>query len=380
MDPSVSLVKTIIQNLNSTSCTYIPSKSKSIDPEDLGKIIQKIFDLQKKSHEIPLREKLSKKITKLPFSILFSTFKNNYYIPLPIAITQGSVSKATLVVGVYFKNDSEITTKIFAKVPTTKISEIDPLEKIKQAYSLPTYDRIETKNKIILIQELEKLKLSDFIRFKKNVSGVTCKQIAKHLENLHQNNILYGDLRPETIAINEQMIHFTFFANSKDLNKFLVYSIGSNPCYNAPEIIENLIIDSQNLMKESKFHEPLQPLTLKVDMWCLGCVFYQITYKKACPWFSTLSELIHALENLKLIYKEIFFDQTQDNDLRNNLLKTNIDAVNLLFSSFQEKHKKTLQWIGNTPMENLLRSLLQWDENNRFSAEKTFQFLDTYLN
>ena len=101
------------------------------------------------------------------------------------------------------------------------------------------------------------------------------KQIASAIQFLNKNNIIHGDIKPNNIVFKDktyQKIILVDFGNSittEDINTN--YNINSNLqtiSYRAPEIYIN------------KFCSSKQHLNYKIDIWSLGCVLYEMTFKK----------------------------------------------------------------------------------------------------
>jgi serine/threonine protein kinase len=106
-----------------------------------------------------------------------------------------------------------------------------------------------------LFFHLGKFKLSDIRLF--------IAEIALAFDYLHKNGIIYRDLKPENVLIDENgFVRLTDFGLSKDL--FESGSTTSTFCgtkeYLAPEIVQH------------------QKYSFPVDWWCLGILFYELLF------------------------------------------------------------------------------------------------------
>jgi serine/threonine protein kinase len=131
------------------------------------------------------------------------------------------------------------------------------------------------------------------------------------IEHLHKNNIIYRDLKPENVLINNDgYIKLTDFGLSKQniIDNHSTYSFCGTPEYLAPEIIEN------------KGHGKA------VDWWSLGAIIYEMLCGIP-PFYS---------KDRDKLFKNI---------LRGNLKFPNFlskDAINLLQNFFVRDPDKRL--------------------------------------
>ena len=107
------------------------------------------------------------------------------------------------------------------------------------------------------------------------------------LQYLHENGIIFGDLKPSNVLLNEYgNLKLSDFGNSKKLgdlvpseeNKTPSWGHTGTPYYMAPELFTDEGI-----------------LSFQSDLWSLGCVLYELATGKPPFFSSVLNELIEQI-------------------------------------------------------------------------------------
>ncbi|CAD8116057.1 unnamed protein product [Paramecium primaurelia] len=133
------------------------------------------------------------------------------------------------------------------------------------------------------------------------------QQITQSIQYLHQNNLIHRDIKPENfIKVADQFKLIDFGLIRQNQGRIKTMGIGT-PLFQAPEIVEN----SQNYTKA-------------VDIWSLGCVFYEILTQVSLFQGKTHQELINMIKNCKIDKKYLLerLDQLPKTDLVNINVRT----------------------------------------------------------
>ncbi|CAD8172380.1 unnamed protein product [Paramecium pentaurelia] len=168
------------------------------------------------------------------------------------------------------------------------------------------YERFQLNNQDFIIMEAGEIDLYDYIKQQQNLSFdqkiKILIQITQSIQYLHQNNLIHRDIKPENfIKVADQFKLIDFGLIRHNEGRIKTMGIGT-PLFQAPEIVEN----SQNYTKA-------------VDIWSLGCVFYEILTKVSLFQGKTHSELINMIKNCKIDKKYLLerLDQLPKTDLVN---------------------------------------------------------------
>jgi len=151
-------------------------------------------------------------------------------------------------------------------------TEVAIMNKIKHKFILSSDDIFQNNNKLFII--------SDFIEggemfyhlikspFNEEKARFYLSQVIITIEYLHSYNIIYRDIKPENILINNDgNIKLCDFGLSKKLlikNDLKTLTICGTPSYNAPEMI-----------KKNKYD-------FSVDIWSLGVLLYEMLTQRPC--------------------------------------------------------------------------------------------------
>ncbi|CAD8093322.1 unnamed protein product [Paramecium sonneborni] len=176
-------------------------------------------------------------------------------------------------------------------------------------------------------------------RMKEEEAFFYFSEICLGMKNLHENNIIYRDIKPENILIDfDGHVRIADFGLSKPnmTDQDIGYSFCGSPEYMAPEM----------LLKSGH--------TFQLDLYCLGALLYELVTGLP-PYYSRNTEEIYTrILNQKLNFPPQLQMSPQIKDLLNNLLaknpKNRIDSIDTLL-----KHPWMIQW-GD---KNLYKDILQ---------------------
>ena len=136
--------------------------------------------------------------------------------------------------------------------------------------------------------------------------------ICKGLKEIHSNNIIHRDIKPDNLLITENnKIKICDFGISKQLgpnNNYANTTIGTL-YYCAPEIFDK------------------KPYNNKIDIWSLGCVIYELCTKKLC---------FEGESHWELLNKIMACNYTPLNEELNNYYQLN-DLIKLLLNKDYKK-------------------------------------------
>lgn len=159
-------------------------------------------------------------------------------------------------------------------------------------------------------------------------------QILNGLVFIHNLSIVHGDLKPENIIVQNNILKIIDFGSSFEEKKGKYYDYIQSRWYRSPEVIFNNLI------------------TTKIDVWSFGCIVYEIYFRK--PLFPAKTTL--QLQNMfnRLIDKE---KKTEGNKLYNKFFKKN----------------KLIEIEGNKKLSEILNLCLAIDFKKRISSKDLFK-------
>lgn len=168
-------------------------------------------------------------------------------------------------------------------------NEYDILKNIESSKVIKTYGLKKTNNNIILIlEDFNAISLKLFLKNNSSLNIYNFLQIAIKIANalyeIHKNNIIHGDIRPDNILINPQTmeVKITDFGISSNLNN-----------------IENNKINNFSDKDDIKYISPEQSgrinkkIDIRTDFYSLGIVFYEMLLKKTPFDSNDTMEIIH---------------------------------------------------------------------------------------
>jgi serine/threonine protein kinase len=160
--------------------------------------------------------------------------------------------------------------KILSKVRVVRLKQADHINNEKNVLNMVQHPFIvklfstfkDATNLYLLLEFVPGGELFNYIRragrLPNHITRLYAAEIVMAIEHLHQNNILYRDLKPENLLLDEfGHIKLTDFGFSKYV-PVRTYSMCGTPEYIAPEIILN------------KGHDR------GVDWWSLGVLIYEM--------------------------------------------------------------------------------------------------------
>lgn len=168
---------------------------------------------------------------------------------------------------------------------------------------------IKTKEFIIIVMEYipRNLRtiLKDEILIKDDVLTIF-RNISGALEYLHKNNMIHRDFKPENILVqklspsNQYIAKICDFGISNILFTPSSTSIVGSLLYMAPEQLDGSVYDS------------------RIDLWSLGCVLFEMVYKRKVFKVNSIYDLVIALQRNDIEYDDNDFGLK---DLMQGLLK-----------------------------------------------------------
>ncbi|CAK88998.1 unnamed protein product (macronuclear) [Paramecium tetraurelia] len=135
---------------------------------------------------------------------------------------------------------------------------------IKTSGIITIYEKFQYQNYQVLIMELGGQNLFDYINTKKNIpineKFRICLDLFRPIYFLHSKKLFHRDIKPENFIKVKDRFKLIDFGLTKGLTQDLNRTKGIGTLfYSAPELIE----------QRNDYNE-------KVDIWALGCVFYEI--------------------------------------------------------------------------------------------------------
>jgi len=158
-----------------------------------------------------------------------------------------------------------------SKGKASLINEVRILRKLSHPGIMRLYEVHETNVTICLIMELlEGGELFERLDSAKVYSESDCalmfRKILEPLVYMHQNEVMHRDIKPENLILRSKTSEYDIviadFGLSQETKKKFLHIRCGTPGYCAPEILA------------SKAHKP--EYDLKVDVFSVGCVFYQM--------------------------------------------------------------------------------------------------------
>ncbi|CAD8068434.1 unnamed protein product [Paramecium sonneborni] len=163
-------------------------------------------------------------------------------------------------------------------------------------------------------------------------------EICLGMKNLHDNNIIYRDIKPENILIDfDGHVRIADFGLSKPHmeNEDVAYSFCGSPEYMAPEM----------LLKQGH--------TFQLDLYCLGALLYELITGLPPFYSRNTDEIYQKILNQKLSFPSQIPMSSLLKDLLSNLLaktpKKRIDNIDSLL-----KHPWMTQWSEKNLYKDLL--------------------------
>lgn len=213
----------------------------------------------------------------------------------------------------------------------------------------------EQESHIVLIMELMDIDLLKYVRNSKQVSEEDARfffyQITHGLEYLHSKNIAHRDLKAENVFMklhpgsNENQLRIGDFGLSKYDPSDMFYSVVGTVQTTAPEIVRLIS------RKRKNSQSILESYTLKSDIWSLGCILY-----------------------IMLEGKRPFRDDDYG-QLKAKILTAQYETLNVSkFCRTIDVKLKDFSFQSSTNSQNLIRSLLQIDPDDRPKAVNILRF------
>jgi serine/threonine protein kinase len=221
------------------------------------------------------------------------------------------------------------------------LTELSILKNLDHPFLIKLYYAFQTKENLYII--------TDFInggelyyhlercgRFDEERSKFYAAEISVGLNYLHENNIIYRDLKPENVLIDKTgHVVLTDFGLSKELrdSNDTASSLCGTPEYLAPEIIMG------------------EPYTSAVDWWALGMIIFEMISGNP-PFEADMEPVLYE----EILYEDIIFPVTMSknvqkiiSDLAHKDLKKRITNLKMI-----QEH----QFFSDIDWEKLIRKEL----------------------
>ncbi|CAD8177843.1 unnamed protein product [Paramecium pentaurelia] len=149
-------------------------------------------------------------------------------------------------------------------------NQIDIINKLidKQTYNriIRFFDHFEYEQYYIIVMELGTLDLYRYIQQQQNFLDSEkinlCKKISYCVQEFHSLGLIHCDIKPENFLLIDNIFKLCDMGFVRTQNQEIIQNIGT-PAFQAIEMIQDKVI-----------------INNKVDIWSLGCVFYEIFKKE----------------------------------------------------------------------------------------------------
>ncbi|CAD8162774.1 unnamed protein product [Paramecium octaurelia] len=237
---------------------------------------------------------------------------------------EGVVFKATPINQTAYQTD--VAVKIQNSIKNNELNFIQDLiryqrnvepQSIKKSNLIKLHELYQLNNKLLIVMELGGKNLYNYLTDKKsstdNEKLQICQQITQGIAFLHEKEIFHRDIKPENfIQCGNifKLIDFGLIKNNGQ-NTRLTKMVGT-PLYQAPEVITGS-----------------DDYSSSVDIWSLGCLFYEIFKYEPLFNCTTIDQVKKAIElhckNQDSLNNQI--DQLQIKQELKNLIKEMVHPI-----------------------------------------------------
>jgi len=245
-----------------------------------------------------------------------------------------------IAVKIYKSNSMDVSADIIREINTMKLIDHPNVIKLIQV-------KASSGNIEIAIQHggttLTKymFTLLDFHREEKALSLFS--QMLLAVSYMHKIGIIHRDLKPDNILIKDDIVRICDFSIAKKIipsrENAHTYKIGTNN-YNAPEL----------------FGEKPKDYSIKIDIWALGCTFYEFLTKKI---------LFKGTTDLSVITLILRVLQPSESEMYNAGLHE--------MRTPSYKITDTFKVISNENIRNIICSMLKFNAVDRISAQDALE-------
>ena len=275
------------------------------------------------------------------------------------------------------ENMSEDEKNMIKLIEKNAYNEIEILKKMNHPNIIKYYKYFKEKNKIYIIMEyfdngdlknyievLIELKKKNMI--KKDEIWYIFYQCMSGLTYLHKTNVIHRDIKPDNIFMNKnKIIKIGDFGISTQIKK-MKFSVKGTPGYMAPEL-------------------ELENYDEKVDIYSMGCVFYEIYFLKTFfreEWSfkegKYIKEMVEGSIRLNDEFMKLIFKMLTKNPKERPNSKSIFEIIKVHFNNNFIQNSglySTLRCIINLPyLCNYFNNVFQkFDKNKRESKIFTNQ-------
>ncbi|CAD8161682.1 unnamed protein product [Paramecium octaurelia] len=241
-------------------------------------------------------------------------------------------------------NDNELQTlNMIIKYQNNQFNQASQVIKI--------YEICQYNNKVLLIMESGEQDLYKYIEQQQQLSLDSkikiMKQLSQSIYFFHETlKLIHRDIKPENfIKVGDEfkLIDFGLAKTTQDL--FMTQNVGT-PQFQAPEIIQYK-----------------QDYTCAVDIWSLGCVFYELCKSQVLFQANTIQEIQNIVLNFNSKYLE---DKLNQDEMPQSL-------KNLLIQMIQPNPKDRLSIKEVVNKLNQIQIEQSGNQNNNFIVQNGFQ-------
>uniref|UniRef100_G3VZB3 cyclin-dependent kinase n=1 Tax=Sarcophilus harrisii TaxID=9305 RepID=G3VZB3_SARHA len=229
--------------------------------------------------------------------------------------------------------------------PCTAIREVSLLKDLKHANIVTLHDIIHTDKSLTLVFEYLDKDLKQYLEDCGNVINVHNVKLLRGLAYCHRQKVLHRDLKPQNLLINER--------GELKLADFGLARAKSIPTKTYSNEVVTLWYRPPDILLGSTDY------STQIDMWGVGCIFYEMATGRPLFPGSTVEEQLHFIFRILGTPTEETWPGISSNEEFKNYDYPKYRAEALL------SHAPRLDTDG----ADLLGRLLQFEGRNRISAD-----------
>jgi cyclin-dependent kinase len=234
-------------------------------------------------------------------------------------------------------------------VPCTAIREISLLKELKHPNIVRLYDVIHTEKKLTLVFEYLDQDLKKYLdECGGEISRPTMKsflfQLLRGVAFCHEHRVLHRDLKPQNLLINKK-------GELKLADFGLARAFGIPVRSYSHEVVTLWYRAPDVLMGSRKYSTP-------IDIWSAGCIFAEMaTGRPLFPGSSVSDQLARIFKIMGTPHEDVWPGVSELPDYKADFPQYPAQSLSALMHGMDEKGL------------NLLQRMLQYDPNQRISAQ-----------